>query len=67
MVRSILGQAVHAQQISQVGGVAFVVLHPSVGEALHPKRVGQVHDRAHLGQRVRGPIPAVSGFQHDLG
>ena len=31
-----LGQPTHPQQIRQIGGVTHVVLHPPVGEPLHP-------------------------------
>ena len=62
-----LGQAAHAQQIGQIRGVTLVVLHPPVGEHLHPERMRQVHGGAELGEGVRGPIPAVRGFEHHLG
>jgi hypothetical protein len=61
-----LGQPAHPQQIRQVGGVADVVLHPPVGEALDPQRVGQVHPGAGLGEYVGGPVPAVGGLEHHL-
>ena len=37
-----LGQPAHAQQISKIRRVTFVVLDPPVGEALHPERMRPV-------------------------
>jgi CHASE2 domain-containing sensor protein len=62
-----LRQPTHAQQVRQIGRVTEVVLHPPVGERLHPQRVGQVHVGADRGQHVRRPVPAVRRLQHDLG
>ena len=62
-----LRQPAHPQQIRQIGRVAFVVLHPPVGEALESQRMRQVHDRAGVGQHVRRPVPAVSRLQDDFG
>ena len=61
-----LGQPAHPQQIRQIGCVAFVVLQPPIREHLHPQRVRQVHGGTEFGQGVRGPVPAVAGFQHHL-
>jgi hypothetical protein len=61
-----LRQPPHAQQIGKIRSVAFVVLHPPVGEAFHPQWVGQMHAAAQLGQRVDRPIPAIGRFQHHL-
>src|SRR6476660_8304869 len=54
-------------RMGQVRGIAFVVLHPPVGEHLHSQRVRQVHGGAELGQGVRGPVPAVRCLQNHLG
>jgi hypothetical protein len=62
-----LGQPAHSQQVSQVRGVSFVVLHASVGETLDSQRVCQVHLGTQLLQHVDCPVPAVGGFQHHLG
>ena len=44
-----LRQTTHPQQISQQAGVSVVLLHPLIGERLHPQRMGQMH----LGAAVR--------------
>ena len=62
-----LRQPAHPQQIGQIRRVTLIVLHPPVGEHLHPERVRQVHGGAELGEGVRGPIPTISGLQHHLG
>lgn len=46
--------------------VTLVVLHPPVGETLHPQRMRQMHPGARLGQHVSGPVPAVGRLQHHL-
>jgi len=61
-----LRQPLHPQQIGKIESVAFVVLHPPVGEAFHPQWVGQMHAAAQLGQRVDRPVPAIGRFQHHL-
>ena len=38
-----LGQSTHPQQVRQISGVAFIVLHPPILEHLHPQRVRQMH------------------------
>lgn len=62
-----LRQPSHPQQIDKIGGVAFVVLHPSVREYLNSQRMRQVHRGAGLGEHISSPIPAVGGFQHPSG
>ena len=61
-----LGQPSHPQQVSEVSGVAFVVLDPAVGKSLDTQWVGQVDPRARLGQHVHRPVPAVRGLHHHL-
>ena len=56
----------HPKQVGEMRRVPHVVLHPPVLEPLHSQRVGQVHGRAQLGERVRRPVPAVRSFQHDF-
>ncbi len=61
-----LRQPAHPQQVGQVTGVQLVVLDPAVAEGLHPQRVRQVHLGAGRRQRIRRPVPAVTGLQHHL-
>lgn len=41
-----LGRPAHPQQISKIRGTTHVVLHPPIGETLHPEWVRQMHVRA---------------------
>ena len=60
-----LGQASHAEQIDQVGGVVLVVLHPPVAPVV-PQRVGQVDRGAALLEDVSRPVPAIGGLEDHL-
>ena len=53
-----LGQAPHAQQVDEVGRVAFVVLQTPVAPVV-PQRMGQVHGRAALFEHVGCPVVSV--------
>ena len=54
--RSRLRAAVACAAGQQDQRVTFVVLHPPVGEGLHPQRVRQCTRPTQLGQRVGGPV-----------
>ena len=62
-----LGQSVHPQQISQIGGIADVVFHPPVPKSPDSQRVCQMHARSRRLQRVDRPVPAIRRFQDHLG
>ncbi len=60
-----LRQATQTQQVDQIIGVAFVVLHPALAPVV-AQRVRQMHVRAHLVQQIDCPIPAERGLDHHL-
>ena len=60
------GSSSHAQQIRQQGGVADVVLHPPVGVAGDPQRMGQMQPGPALGDHVRRPVPPPARLHRHL-
>ena len=61
-----LRQATQTQQISQVPGVALVVLDPPVAPVV-ARRMRQVHPMAIGLEQIHRPIPAVGRLDHHLG
>ena len=62
-----LGQPAHPQQIGQISGVAYVVLHAPITESLDTQRMSQMHTRSASLQHINRPVPPVRRFQHHLG
>jgi hypothetical protein len=53
--------------LRQISSVALVVLHPPVGESLHPEWIREMHPGVGVLEHADGPVPAVGDFQDHLG
>ena len=57
-----LGQTSHAEQVDQVRGIAFIVLHPPMPPVV-AQRMGQVHRGPALLDHISRPVPAIGRFE----
>ena len=60
-----LGEATETQQVREVAGVAFVVLHPSLPPVV-ARRVRQMHREPGVTEEIDRPVPAIRRFDHHL-
>ena len=60
-----LGQTSQAEQVDQVRGIAFIVLHPPMPPVV-AQRMGQVHRGPALLDHVSRPVPAIGRFEYHL-
>src|SRR5262245_56438854 len=60
-----LRQPPETQQVRQIAGVAFVVLHPPLPPVV-ARRVRQMHREPSFFEQVDRPIPAIGRLDHHL-
>ena len=60
-----LGHPSQAEQVDEIGGVAFVVLHAALAP-VQRRRCRQVQIAAQLVEEIRGPVPAIGRLENHL-